>query len=56
MIGEDSISEFSIGETPETSASPGLVLQCQFDVEATNDSRFTIQPRYEVFLTLDPSP
>jgi hypothetical protein len=56
MIGEDSISEFSIGETPETSASPGLVLQCQFDVEATIDSRFTIQPRYEVFLTLDPSP
>jgi len=59
MISEDAISEFAIGEgveTSESSAPVSTVLKCQFDVEATIDSRFTIQPRYEVFLTLDPSP
>lgn len=56
MISEDAISEFALGEAVDDADYPGQVLQCEFDVEGTIDSRFTIQPRYEVYLTLDPSP
>ena len=56
MIGEDSISEFSIGEPTEIVAYPGQVLQCEFDVEPTTNCRITIQPRYDAVMTLDPSP